>query len=400
MLDHKHDKIERRLKRVKIGLVRNPKFALWSGILMMGKTELSDNVPTAMTNGCDEVYGRQFVQALSDQELGFVILHENLHKAFRHMFLWRKLYDENPQLANMACDYVINLIITKCDPSGAEVTMPVKDGKPMGLLDKRFEGMNSKQVYDILKQEQDEQGQSQGGTGFDEHDWESGQNLSEDEKEALARDIDHALRRGEMEHKKVHGAGAGNTPRELEDLLRPKIDWRDALREFVSTVCANRDTSSWRRPNRRFLHSGIYMPTMAGHKVGRIAIGVDTSGSIAGEELTRFLSEVHSIAEDVRPEWVDLIYWDAQVASHETYESDAVSNIVSSTRPLGGGGTDPTCMMRYMKDKSLEPECIVMLTDGYVDGRWGNEWPAPIVWVVTGPSKFVASSGKTIHIKG
>ena len=111
MLAEQKDKVERRLKKVKIDLMRNPKFALWSGIMMVGKTELSSDIPTACTNGRDELYGREFVKGLTDKELGFVILHENLHKALRHLLIWRKLWESDGRMANMACDHVINLML-------------------------------------------------------------------------------------------------------------------------------------------------------------------------------------------------------------------------------------------------------------------------------------------------
>lgn len=51
--------------------------------------------------------------------LRFVIRHENLHKAFRHMATWDKnLWKQDARLANMACDYVINLMIYDTDPAG------------------------------------------------------------------------------------------------------------------------------------------------------------------------------------------------------------------------------------------------------------------------------------------
>lgn len=401
MLDR--DKAERRLKKAKITLMRSPKFALWSGILMLGKTEVSDDVPTACTNGRDEMYGRAFIEGLSDKELAFVVLHENLHKALRHLFIWRKLYDENPQLANAACDYVINLMIVNSDPNASIVAMPHKDGKVYGLLDKRFAGMNAKQVFDILKKEQEEQGGksgSGGGDGFDSHDWDGAKELSADEIKELEKEVDQALRQGQVAHQKANGSGAGNMNRELGDLLNPQVDWREALREFVTTTCSAKDASSWRRVNRRYLSSDVYMPTLIGERVGRIVIGVDTSGSIGGHELSRFLSEVKSIAQDVRPQYLDLVYWDSVVASHEEYDELSVANIVSSTKPKGGGGTDPKAMMQYLKEKNITPECIVMLTDGCIGKNdWGNEWPAPILWVVCGGATVNAPCGKTIHIK-
>jgi predicted metal-dependent peptidase len=405
MLEQTQDKTERRLKKVKIGLMRNPKFALWSGILMLGKTSVDDSVPTACTNGRDEKYGRAFVDGLDDKELGFVVLHENLHKAFRHLFIWRKLYEEDKQLANAACDYVINLMIVKSDPSQSVVAMPRKDGKVIGLLDVKYANMNAKQVFDLLKQEQEESGGAGGDgegegkpQGFDDHDWEGAQELTEQEKKGIAKEVDQALRQGMIAHNKANGAGAGRMGRELGDLLEPQIDWREVLREFVKSICNAKDASSWRRVNRRYLSGDTYMPTLVGERVGRIAIGIDTSGSIGGPELDRFLSEVKSIAEDVHPEFVDLIYWDSEVAAHEEYDVATVPNIVSSTKPKGGGGTDPTAMMRYLKEKNITPECIIMLTDGYI-GDWGSEWNAPILWAICNGTDDYAPCGKTVHIK-
>lgn len=404
---------ERRVQRAKITLMRNPKFALWSGVLMVGKSSVVDDIPTACTNGRDEIYGRKFVQSLSDKELAFVVLHEAAHKGFRHLTIWKSLYRKNPQLANKACDYVINLMLTKLDEGGLVITMPRKaDGTIIGCLDERFDNMNAKQVFDILEQEQQQQQEKgegkggnasdeqegNGGDGFDEHDWEGAQQLSEAEQKELEKEIDQAMRQGQMAHQKLNGKGAGSGIRELDDLLTPKVDWRDVLREFVKSICSAKDASSWRRVNRRFLASDIYMPTLIGERVGRLVVAVDTSGSVGGDLLTRFLSEVKSIAEDVHPEYVDLLYWGSTVAQHETYDMATVANIVSSTQPKDGGGTSPSCITAYMKDKQLTPECVVVLTDGLVGSDWGGDWPCPVLWCIVGNNHTYAPVGKTIHV--
>jgi len=140
------------------------------------------------------------------------------------------------------------------------------------------------------------------------------------------------------------------------------------------------------------------MPSLIGERVGHLVVGVDTSGSISGREISRFLSEVKSIAEDVHPEKVDLIYWDAAVAAHEEYEESMLSTLVQSTKPAGGGGTDPRCVSKYLKEKVIQPECVIMLTDGYV-GSWGDDWEVPILWVIVGGNKTHATCGKTIHVE-
>jgi len=397
---------ERKVQKAKITLMRDPRFALWSGILMVGRTSVVDNIPTACTNGRDEKYGRKFVSMLKEPELNFVVLHENLHKAFRHLTTWRKLHDESHSLANAACDYVINLKLKDLDPSERTIAMPKwadgeLKGKPMGLVDERFRGMNAKQVFDLLKDEQknDGSGKGEGGEGFDDHDWDGAKEMTEEEKKVLEREIDQAIRQGVMAHQKIAGTGAGELDRDLLDLLEPKVDWREMLREFVKSTCHAKDTSSWRRVNRRFLSMGTYMPSLIGEKVGHLVVAVDTSGSVGQEELSGFLTEVRGIAEEVKPSQVDLIYWDSHVAAHEEYTEGMVGDIINSTKPRGGGGTSPSCVSAYLKEKQIKPECIIVLTDGYVGNDWGSDWTAPVLWAIVGGNDCVADNGKTIHVK-
>jgi predicted metal-dependent peptidase len=399
---------ERKLQKAKISLMRNKNFALLKGVMMIGRTRVADNVPTACTNGRDETYGREFVKKLRDSELCFVIAHEAGHKMYRHLTTWKKLHDEDAHLANVACDYVINLMLKDLDPSETVISMPIyRDGphigKHMGMYDKRFKGMNSKQVFDILKQEQkdkgDGNGKGKGDGGIDDHDWNGAEEMTVEEKRELVRDIDQAIRQGLMAHNKQAGEGAGGLDRELQDLLEPKVNWREVLRDYVKSMCHSKDASSWRRVNRRFLSTGVYMPSMIGEKVGHLVVAIDTSGSIGQDELSEFLSEVKGIAEEVSPELVDLIYWDSEVVAHETYTESEVPNIVSSTKPRGGGGTSPHCVSDYLKEKAIEPQCIIILTDGYVGNDWGNDWTAPVMWAIVGGNDVVAPNGKTIHIQ-
>jgi predicted metal-dependent peptidase len=393
----KPDTTERRLKKAKVSIMRStlPGLRLWAGVLMIGKTELRDDIPTACTNGRDEMYGRAFIDGLKDKEIAFVVLHEAMHKALRHLTVWRGLYKQDPRLANASCDHVINLMIVEADPQEAVVAVPrLPDGRPLALLDQKYKGMNAKQVFDLLKQEQEEGGG--GGEPLDEHDWEGAEDLSDEDKEALEREVDRALRQGAMEAKKM--GGAGNISRELGDLLDPQIDWREVLREFVTSVCTNKDTSSWRRVNRRFIGEGVYLPSLVGESVGKIVVGIDTSGSIGGAELASFMSEVVGICNTVTPDCVDLLYWDAKVAGHEQYRPGEYAGMEKVTRVRGGGGTDPRCVKDYMEENKIEAECIIMLTDGHVPS-WGENWPAPILWVVSRNPDETATCGKTVHIK-
>ena len=406
------DQAERKLKRVKINLMRDDRFAYWRGIMMVGKTELVENFPTAYTDGYNEGYGRAFVESQNDKQVAFGVLHENLHKIGRDLTVWRKLFEEDKQLANMACDYRNNLLLVEMDPLELTIQMPTNpDGSRMGLLDMRFKGMDVPTIFRILKQEK-ESGTgafgpggdaNQPGNGLDEHDWQAGEQVGAEAQDARDKEIDQALRQGEMEHKKVNGNKAGDMERHLSDLLKPKINWKEALADFVRSACNGKDQSTWRRPNRRYLGVDIIMPSTISEKAETFVIGVDASGSTyVGNTLTQFLSEVKSICDDVMPETVELLYWDSHVAGRETYRGNEVSNLVNSTKPRGGGGTQPECVPIYLEAERIAPQCIIMLTDGEFYGDAWHEWQrtnAPVLWCVVGNKNFVPKHGQSVYVE-
>lgn len=401
---------ERKLKKAKISVMRStlPGLRFWSGVMAVGKTSLSDTTPTAYTNGRDEVYGRAFVEMLPDKQVSFVCLHEAVHKGLRHLTTWKTLFEKNPRIANIACDYVVNRIIVKADPQESYVQFPRNpDGTRMGLYDPKYDGMSAVQIFRAIEDEEKQTGRDHGSgdgsgsEGFDEHGWQDAEELSKEEKDALQKDIEQALRRGESEAKRC-GAGKGDIAAEVGQLLRPKIDWRQALREFITTNCVQKDDSTYRRINRRFHALDLILPTTYGENLGHIVLGADLSGSMWGgnpSPMTKILSEVVSVAHMVNPEHIDLLYWDSHVAGHEEYKRGDYESIASAMRPRGGGGTDPSCVERYLKENNIKPDCIVMLTDGETFGQWGSQWPAPILWVIVENPKVEAKTGKTVHVE-
>jgi predicted metal-dependent peptidase len=395
---------ERKLKRVKINLMRDDRFAYWRGIMMVGKTELVEDFPTAYTDGYNEGYGRAFVESQNEKQLAFGILHENMHKLSRDLSVWKKLFDEDQQLANMACDYRINLLLVEMDPLELTIQFPTNpDGSRMGLLDERFKDMDVPSIFRLLKQEKENGTGAFGpggdgtkmGNALDEHDWHAGEEPSPEEQAARAKEIDQALRQGQMEHRKVNGDKAGSMERHLSELLQPKINWKDALAEFVRSACNGKDQSTWRRPNRRFLGMDMLMPSLMSERVGHIVYGPDMSGSVGGRETTAMVTELVALAKEVRPELLDVIYWDSAVARHETYDESNLDQLLSSTKPTGGGGTSPACVKRYLTEKQIKPECIIMLTDGYVDS-W-PEFDVPTMWLITSKG-ITAPTGISVYL--
>ena len=377
---------EQRVTKSHIAIMRSKQFCMFAGVLSVGKVTFTEDMPTACTNGRDVMYNPEFLKTLDDRELNFVVLHEALHKVYQHMHLWKKLWKENPMLANMAADYVVNYAIHEADEQGTITKRPQS-----ALFDLAYKGMTTKQIFDMLKKDNDfvkQQG------GHDTHDWEGAEQLSDEEVKETAKQIDQALRQGEI----IRGKMNGNKNRSINELLEPKVDWREQLRDFVNATCKNKDKTSWKRPHKRFLGQDIYMPSMIGESIGQVVVGIDTSGSIGDKELSEFLTEVVAICDDVSPSSIELLYWDTEVAGHETYNQGDYKALVQSTKPAGGGGTHVGCVNQYIKDKRIQPEAIIILTDGYVENDFGGNWDYPTLWAIT--TKHITSPhGKTIHIQ-
>jgi predicted metal-dependent peptidase len=403
---------EQRIEKVHVKLMRHRNFCLFSGLFMVGKVTVDETTPTARTNGVNVNYGRAFVDSLTDKQLAFLILHENMHKAYRHLVVWEKLWKKNAQLANMACDYVINLQIFDYDPQGNEVEMPTDaNGEALGLIDEQYRGMDAHQVFILLEKQQqqkksggnaqgsgDESSEGKGGQGMDDHDWENAQEGTPQEQEQIAKDIEGALRQGAI----LAGKMGGNVSRDINELLTPKVNWKDALRDFVKTSTQGKDQTTWRRLHKRYIGMDIIMPSTYDEKVGSIVVAVDTSGSIGQAELAQFLGEVKAICDEVSPEQIDLLYWDTNVAGHETYMGAELASLTETTQAKGGGGTSPECVPSYMKEKRLEPECVIMLTDGYIGRQDPNDWQIgkPIMWCIKGNKHFdIDVVGKVVHVE-
>jgi len=381
---------EQRIERSHIELMKHPHFVAYSGVLMVGSVKVvdADECPTAYTNGRDVVYGRDFLAKLSDPDVRGLILHENKHKMYRHLATWKHLHTINPQKANKACDYVINLeIVDEGQRTNGFVSVPKG-----GLVDEQYRGMNAQEVFHKLSDDDDDGG---GSGGLDEHGWEEAQDMTAEEADKLSKEIDQAIRQGAI----LAGKVKGTLDRCFTDLLSAKVDWKEALREFVSSVCNGKDESTWRKPNRRWLQHDIYMPSTISETMGRVVVAIDTSGSINDEAVNRFLSEVVAIMDNVNPEMVDLIYWGSDVVGHEVYGMGDADKMKVSTKPVGGGGTSPSCITAYLKDKNIVPECAIVLTDGYVGGDWGGHWTSPVLWAIVGGCKDVPTVGSAIYVE-
>jgi predicted metal-dependent peptidase len=387
-------KAEQRIERSHLAIMKHPSFCVWSGLLFIGGWEIDDTLPTAKVDYKGHVfYGRSFIDGCQsaggiDKEVNYIVLHENGHKALMHCTRAYKLYQIDHEATMEAVDQVVNNMIEDIDPEHKFAEMPKHIP---GFFDRKYTGMSLREVFDAVRKN----GKQSGRKPQDEHEFALVEGdkdpATKDQVAALEKQIDNALRSGSY----LAGKMGGKQNRTLTDILTPKIDWKDALRDFVVDSFVGDDEASWRRPNRRFVGVDWYLPSMVSEAVGELVTAIDTSGSIGQREMTAMLSEVIEIANVVHPSGIRIIYWSDGVESEEYYTPDQFDDILRLTKPVGGGGT--TLSPVPLRIKELENiQCAIVLTDGYVFGDWGD-WTVPVLFAIT--TDVTAPIGKTVHFE-
>ena len=188
---------------------------------------------------------------------------------------------------------------------------------------------------------------------------------------------------------KASGRMPGGIERQLKDARESQCDWRAILRDFISAT--DPYDYRWTPPNRRFVSSGLYLPSVIRSGVGEIVIAVDTSGSIGHEELEQFAGEIAAISEEAKPERIHVVYCDAAVQSTEEFGPSEPIRL----SPKGGGGTDFRPSFQWIEEEGIQPKCLIYLTD-----LCCNSFPEPpeytVLWVTD--SRTTAPFGETLRI--
>lgn len=384
--------LNQRIQAANIDCMRHPKFALLSGVIMMGKSEVTDNLPTAATNGRDKLYGADFITPLNRKQLRYLVLHENFHVALKHCVLYKDIKKKWARKVNKAQDYVINGLIEEMDPGFTFVERPSKGV----LVDPKFNGMSFQQVFNLLPDDAEDEG---GGGGKDDNPFDEhidADDLSFDEQQDLSRQIDDANRQGQMLARKLAGKDGGGS--DIFGLAADRsTDWVSALREFIQSVSTGDDNSRFAPPNKRLLAAGFILPSHFTESIGEIIIAADTSGSM-GPYYKLLFGEVSTICQQTKPAAVRVLWWDTSVCGDQVFTATDYDQIATLLKPKGGGGTTPQVVVDYIVKHKIDAKAIIWLSDGYI----GCDDPIttmPSLWGVVDNDSFVAKHGKTLHIK-
>jgi predicted metal-dependent peptidase len=260
-------------------------------------------------------------------------------------------------------------------------------------------------LKDLLKDAQQQQSGGKGGKGgtsagnghqsLDEHMFDEAEEMSPAEAKKVQQQVEDAVRQGKLLAERMRGDGKGGA--DLSALTAHRdTNWREYLREFLSTICQGDDNSRFCPPNKRMLASGFVMPSHFSESTGEIIVACDTSGSMGGVYPVVF-GEIARICEHARPESVRVLWWDTDVNSEQVFKPDQYDQIAGVLKPQGGGGTTVSVVARYIAEKQLKPKAVVYLSDGYVESDY--EVPdVPCLWGIVDNDSFMPLKGKVVRI--
>lgn len=350
-------------------------------------------IPTMATDGVHLLISPDFTMSLSEAELNFVLCHEVLHNAFFHFA--RQDY-RDAELWNWAADYAINLLL---QDMGKYCKMP--EGC---LLDSRFENMRAEEIYDILEKE-GKGGKGGGGkTGKDVYkpgdlsgkgtsvfgDSEPKGPASYD-PEQVKKEINETMK-ASANAGRTAGQGGGSLDRFIKGLNKPKVNWKEELKDFVSRVY---DKAKIVLPTRRSLWSNQALSGLKRYKsdtFNDMVVAIDTSGSIEDVELDKFAAELGSIMQDFEIETIHIIWCDDEIPPGGVQTFEDYSFQLNKMQPKGGGGTSFIPPFKWVNknliEQGIDPAVMIYFTDSFGQAPNANmlqgDLEERLLWVIIG----------------
>jgi len=358
------DLAEKALSKAKMRLMLSGGRFLSSLALQLDH-RIDNRLPTAGTDGKQVLYNEDFFMGLTEEERVALIAHEVWHVAFLHTV---RRGERHPVIWNYAGDYVINAQLLD---DGFKLPVP-------HLYEHKYRGMTTEQVYEMIMEETDDpdgQGDPDGfGSDIIDQDSEGEPTPEEQAQRELA--VKEMLVKAATQAKIEDQAGSipGEIARAIDDLINPKLDWKELLQRFVNSVA--KEDYSWRRPNRRFFPQ-TYLPSAYSEQLGHIAVAIDTSGSVSPDMLIEMLSEIQGINDLFKPKRLTIMDCDYQI--HNMYEVTDDLDILELE--FGGfGGTSFFPVLDWAQEN--QPDLLIYFTDLYAERiTQENGYSFPCMWV-------------------
>ena len=341
---------------------------------------------TAATDGRNFYYNARFINMLSRGEVEFLFGHEVLHVVYDHI---GRREERDPEISNIAADYAVNSDLKRHKIGDFITTVPCLyelkyDGKGYEFIyDDLMKNVQKINLDDLLDKMIDDHME-----GEDDGDGEDGDKegkgkrpkpMSAEERDQLRQEIKQQILAA------AKSSDAGSVPagvqRMIKNMTEPQMPWRELLQTNLTS--AIRTDYSFMRPNRRGWHVDAVLPGMIPGEEVDLAIAIDMSGSIGDDQAAAFLSEIKSIMESFTAFRIHVFCFDTSVYNIADFNSDNLDTI-EGYEPKGGGGTDFDCIFNYLKERGEDTKRLVVFTDGYPFGSWGDPDFTDVTWIIHG----------------
>ena len=175
---------------------------------------------------------------------------------------------------------------------------------------------------------------------------------------------------------KAQGSAPGALANTVEAAHSSRLDWLTLLRRYMTDAC-NSDYS-WAVPNRRFIDSGLYLPSIHSEGISSIAVFIDTSWSLTAATLSLFWTALLELASEIRPDTIHVLQIDTVVRDATEYDPAMLPREITLK---GRGGTDFRPGFSWLEDHRIAPTVCVYLTDMLCDDYPATPPPFPVIWV-------------------
>lgn len=389
--------------KTRLILSKDAKSVFFASLVMRLKFAPDWQHETAATDGRQIVYNPDFINGLNEPEIIGLLAHEVMHCTNKH---FARRCERDPEEWNIACDLAINPLLFESGftlPDGALLPgfAPYADFP---------DGLSAEEYFNLLQQQKQPQPDGQqadtGSPGPGEPG--DGRTAGDDDSPGEtpgtgtpdpgrcggimdpAKDDGSPAEPGEAQQldqewtvnvaaaqqaAERRGSLPGGLARLCGNILAPAADWNSALREFITRPA--KANYNWKRPNRRHIHRGIYLPSLNSLEIGHIVAVIDTSGSIGLDTLTRFASELDDIARQGASR-ITIVYHDSIVCKVEEWTPEDGPLTLA---PCGGGGTDHCPVFAWIDEQDEPPAVVVCLTD--LASRFPDAPEYPVLWAST-----------------
>ena len=341
---------------------------------------------TAATDGLKFYYNSRFIMMLKPKEVEFLVGHEVLHVVYDHM---GRRGNRDPEIWNVADDYAVNADLKRHKVGEFIKTVPC-------LYEQKYDGKAAEEIYDdlmknvqkisiedlvdqMIDDHMDSDGEGEGDQEGEGNKKSKRPSMSPEERERVRQEVKQAIINA------ASSAEAGSLPLGVERLIKqhtnPVMPWRELIQTNLTS--AIRTDYSWMRPSRRGWHMDAIMPGMNPGEEIDVVVAIDMSGSISNKQAQQFLGEVGGMMNSFDGYKVHVFCFDTETYNPKDFSSENM-DLIEEYEPMGGGGTDFDCIFKYLKDNAIDPKRLIVFTDGYPFGSWGDADYCDTTWIIHG----------------